>query len=112
MDHPEMAQRLALAAHRFVQLSEIAMRRERERIAFGGAQEAPEGGLQVLATAVEQSKPGVDVGIGRYDRRGAEQRPQRAREVAFAFEQAGEVYMGLEVSRLAAQQFATQRERA
>ena len=46
MDHPEMAQRLALAAHRFVQLGQIAMRRERERIAFGRAQEASERALR------------------------------------------------------------------
>src|SRR6266851_10294831 len=84
MDHAEVAQRLALAAHRFVQLGQVAMRGERERIAFERAQEAPERALRILAAAVEQAQADVDIAIGGDDRRGAEQSAQRTDQIALA----------------------------
>src|SRR5579864_2536546 len=104
MDHAEMAQRLALAAYGLVQLGEVAMRRERERIAFDRAHETPERVLQLVAAAVEQPQADVDVGVGGNNRRGAEQRAQRAGEVALTFEQAREIDMRVKIARLAPEQ--------
>src|SRR5215472_4337238 len=73
MDRVEMLLRLALAAQGFVELGGVAMRLNRGGIAIERAQETAERRLVLLALAVQQSEPQMDLGAGRDDRGGTEQ---------------------------------------
>src|SRR6516162_8187008 len=110
MDRVEMLLRLALAAQRFVELGGIAMRLNRGGIAIERTQETAERRLVLLALAVQQSKPQMDLGAGGDDRGGTEQMAQRALQIALAFEQRGEAQMRFEIAGLAPDQVAVNRQ--
>src|SRR5215467_7322406 len=111
MDRVEMLLRLALAAQRFVELGGIAMRLNRGGVAIERAQETTQRRLMLLALAVEQPKPPMDLRAGRNDRSGTEQMAQRALKIALALEQSGKAHMRFEITRLPPDQIAVDRER-
>ena len=112
MERAQMTQRFAFASDALIEVGEVAMRLDRERIAFDHAQEALQRVLELLAFAINQAQAQMDFRICRRQHGRAHQMAGRTGDIAFALEQRSHPHMHFEIARLVSQQVAIEHQRA